>query len=137
ALDLAVVPRDGELLGDVAGVLIQRLPDGDDAAITAARERLRAGALRDALLRGANAQDAIGSICGDGFELLADLEVQYRCGCSQARARAAVSALGVAGVRDVIATERQAVITCEFCRSRYVVSEEELREIAHRLETSA
>lgn len=134
ALDLAVVPGEDELLGEVAGLLVQRLPDGDDAAIAAAQERLRAGALPAALLRGANAQEVIRDVCGDGFELLADLELQYRCGCSQDRARTAVSALGAAGVREVIATEKQAVITCEFCRSHYVVGEEELREIARRLD---
>jgi molecular chaperone Hsp33 len=134
ALDLAVVPSDGELLGEVAGLLVQRLPDGDDAAIAAARERLREGALPAALLQGANAQEVIRDVCGEGFELLADLELQYRCGCSQARARTAVSALGAAGVREVIATDKQAVITCEFCRSHYVVGEEELREIARRLD---
>jgi molecular chaperone Hsp33 len=33
----------------------------------------------------------------------------------------------------VLATEREAVVTCEFCRSRYVVPEGELREIARKL----
>ena len=70
---------------------------------------------------------------GDGFDLLADLEVAYRCGCSAERARAAVSALGADGVGEVLANEREAVITCEFCRARYVVTEAELREIQRRL----
>jgi molecular chaperone Hsp33 len=133
ALDLAVVPKDGEPLGEVAGVLFQRLPDGDDAAIDAARERLAAGALAEALGRGAGAQDVIRSVVGEGFELLADVEVAYRCGCSQERARVAVSALGPDGIAEVLANEREAVITCEFCRARYVVTEAELRDIARRL----
>ncbi|WP_242342179.1 Hsp33 family molecular chaperone HslO [Anaeromyxobacter terrae] len=133
AVDVAVVPREGEPLGEVAGVLLQRLPDGDDAAIEAARARLLAGALPEALARGASAQEVISEIGGDGFELLADGEVAYRCGCSDARARSAVSALGREGVLEVLATEKQAVITCEFCRSRYVVDEAALRDIARRL----
>jgi molecular chaperone Hsp33 len=133
ALDLAVVPRGEEPLGEVAGVLVQRLPDGDDAAIAAARARLAAGVLPAALARGASAQEVIREVCGEGFELLADGEVAYRCGCSDARARAAVSALGREGVLEVLATEKEAVITCEFCRSRYVVDEDALREIARRL----
>ena len=72
-------------------------------------------------------------VCGEGFELLADGEVAYRCGCSDARARTAVSALGRDGVLEVLATDKEAVITCEFCRSRYVVDEDALREIARRL----
>jgi molecular chaperone Hsp33 len=134
ALDLAVVARGDEPLGDVAGLLVQRLPDGDDAAIARIRERVAAGAFREAVARGATAQEVLLDVCGPGFELLADLELQYRCGCSQQRARSAVSALGPHGIREVLSEEREAVITCEFCRSRYVVAEPELREILHRLE---
>lgn len=134
ALDLAVVARGDEPLGEVGGLLVQRLPDGDDEAIARARARLAEGAFAAGLARGAGAQEILHDVCGDGFELLADLEVEYRCGCSQEKARSAVSALGLAGIREVIATEHQAVITCEFCQSRFVVGEEELRDLARRLE---
>jgi molecular chaperone Hsp33 len=33
----------------------------------------------------------------------------------------------------VLANEREAVITCEFCRARYVVSAPELEDIRRRL----
>lgn len=137
ALDVAVVARPGEPLGDVAGLLVQRLPDGDDHALAEVRQRLRAGAFRQALARGAGPQDVIAEVAGAGFELLADLEVAYRCGCSLERARSAVSALGRDGLLDVLATEREAVVTCEFCRERYVVSEGELRDMVARLERAA
>lgn len=134
ALDLAVVARDGEPLGDVAGLLVQRLPDGDDGAVEAARRRIADGALHRALEAGAGAQEVIRQVAGEGFDLLADVEVAYRCGCSHERARAAVSALGAEGVADVLAKDKEAVITCEFCRARYVVTEPELEEIRRRLE---
>lgn len=133
ALDLAVVGREGEPLAEVAGLLLQKLPDGDAAAIQAARERLASGALGAALARGATAQEVIREVAGDGFELLADEEVAYRCGCSAERARAAVSALGREGIEQVLAEEKQAVISCEFCRQRYVIGEAELRDLARRL----
>ncbi|ACL63807.1 Hsp33 protein [Anaeromyxobacter dehalogenans 2CP-1] len=133
ALDLAVVGREGEPLADVGGLLLQKLPDGDAAAVQAARERLASGALRAALARGAPAQEVIRDVAGDGFEVLADEEIAYRCGCSPERARAAVSALGREGIAQVLAEEKQAVISCEFCRQRYVIGEAELRDIARRL----
>jgi molecular chaperone Hsp33 len=133
ALDLAVVARGDEPLGEVAGILVQRLPDGDGAAIEEARSRLSAGALRRALEAGLGAQEALREAVGDGFDLLGDVEVAYRCGCSHERARAAVSALGAEGVAEVLSKEREAVITCEFCRSRYVVTEPELEDIRRRL----
>lgn len=134
AFGLAVLPRDGEPLAEVAGLLVQRLPDGSEEAVRAARARLAAGALPRALARGAGAQEVVREIAGEGFDLLADVEVAYRCGCSRERARVAVSALGAGGVAEVLEKEREAVVTCEFCRSRYVVPEDELREIRRRLE---
>jgi molecular chaperone Hsp33 len=129
ALDLCVLPDGAEPLGDVVGLLVQRLPDGDDRAIEEVRTRLAAGALAEALRGDPHAQAAIGAVVGEGFELLADSEVAWRCGCDHARARAAVSALGIAGIDQVLAAERQAVIDCQFCRQRYVLDEAELREI--------
>jgi molecular chaperone Hsp33 len=134
ALDLAVVPRGDEALGDAAGLLVQRLPDGDSAALEDARARLAGGALPRALEAALPAQDAIRAVVGDGFDLLADGELAWRCGCSAERARAAVSALGAEGIAEVLAKEREAVVTCEFCRSRYVVAEPELRDLRRRLE---
>jgi molecular chaperone Hsp33 len=134
ALDLAVVPRGDEPLGDVAGVLVQRLPDGDGAALDEVRGRIAGGALPRALAAGLGPQEALRELAGDGFDLLADVEVAYRCGCSPERARVAVSALGPDGVADVLAKEREAVITCEFCRTRYVVTEPELNDIRRKLE---
>jgi len=133
AVDVAVVPVGEEPLGDAAAVLLQRLPDGDDDAIEAARLRIAEGALPRALLAGASAQDVIAAVGGPGFELLADLELVYRCGCSHERARVAVSALGRDGIADVLATERKATITCEFCRQTYVIEAPELEEISRRL----
>lgn len=133
AVDLRVVPADGEPLGQVAGVLVQKLPDGDASAVEEVRSRLASGALARALADGAGAQEALGAAAGEGFELLADVEVAYRCSCSAERARVAVSALGREGVLDVLAKEREAVVTCEFCRQRYVVGEAELQDIAARL----
>ena len=133
ALGLAVAPRGDEPLGGVAGLLVQRLPDGDGAAVEAARLRIADGALDRAVAEGRSAQEVIGAVAGEGFDLLADVEIAYRCGCSAERARVAVSALGPEGVADVIAKEREAVITCEFCRTRYVVTEPELHDIRRRL----
>jgi len=137
ALDLQVAAGEGEPLADVAGLLLQKLPDGDDAALEAARQRLAAGVLERELHRRASAQEALRAVGGEGFELMADLEVSYVCGCSQERARAAVAVLGRDGVAEILATDREAVVTCEFCRQRYLVREPELQEIQRRLATDA
>src|SRR5512138_365295 len=59
ALDVAVVPRGDEPLGEVAAILVPRLPDGDAAALDAVRGRLAAGALRAAVARGGGAEEIV------------------------------------------------------------------------------
>jgi molecular chaperone Hsp33 len=137
AVDLAVVARGDEPLGDVAGVLVQRLPDGDAAAVEAIRRALADGALARALQAGGGAQDVLKAVAGEGFELLADGEIAYRCGCGKDRALAAVSALGPDGVAEVLAAEGRAEVTCEFCHAHYVVGREELADLERRLRAAA
>jgi len=133
ALDLRVLARGPEPLGEVAGLLVQKLPDGDAGALAAVRERIGAEAFAAALEAGGSAQEILHAVTGDGFELLADREVAYVCGCSHGRARVAVSALGRAGIEELLAETGRAEITCEFCRRRYALEAPELREIASRL----
>lgn len=133
ALDLRVEARGQEPLGDVAGLLLQRLPGGDAEALQAVRGRIEEGGFARAVAEGSSAQEALRRLGGEGFELLADQEVAYVCGCSQERARAAVSVLGREGVEGLLAEDRKAVVACEFCRAQYLVGEEELRSILARL----
>jgi len=134
ALDVQVVPVPGEPLGAVAGIVVQKMPDGSLAALEEVRARIEGGAFRRALEGGAAAETLAGSVAGDGMEVLARQPIAYVCNCSRERAVNAVSALGPDGIRSVIAEEKQVVIDCEFCKKRYVIGEGELAAIARRLE---
>jgi molecular chaperone Hsp33 len=133
ALALEVLPRGEEPLGEVAGLLLQRLPGGDAAAVAEARDAIEAGAFREALAAGAPALALLAAVVDDGFELLAEQEVAYRCGCGIDRVRNAVTALGADGIADLIATVGQAEVDCEFCHAHYLLEAEELRELERRL----
>lgn len=129
AVDLAVVKKGDEPLGEVAGLLVQKLPDGDGAEVERIRSALAGGALAAALEQGPSAQEVIAACCGPGFELLADTAISYVCTCSAARARTAVSALGPDGIDDVLANEKKVEITCEFCKKRYLLDAAELEKL--------
>ena len=133
ALDLCVLPVEDEPLGEVVGLLFQRLPDGDENAIEEIRARLAEGALAAALATDPHAQATVTAVGGEGFELLADMQVSWLCSCDHARARAAVSALGVQGIDEVLAAEKRVVIDCQFCRKQFLIDEAELREIRGKL----
>ena len=133
ALALEVLPRDAEPLGEVAGLLVQRLPGGDAAAVVEARDAIAAGAFGEALAAGAPALGLIEAVAGPGFELLAEQEVAYRCGCGIDRVRNAVTALGADGLADLVATVGRAEVDCEFCHAHYVLEADELRELERRM----
>ncbi len=134
AADVAVVARGDEPLGEVAAILIQQLDDDpDDEALRAARARVAAGALAAALAARGSVAEVVAAVAGPGLELQSDVEVAYRCGCSPARARVAVSALGPEGIAELLRTEGKATITCEFCHQQYVLGAEELEDIGRRL----
>ena len=134
ALDVRVHPAGREPLGAVAGIVVQKMPEGSLQALEEVRQRIAAGAFRDALARGATAEDLARAVVGEELEILSRQEVSYFCNCSRERAVNAVSALGPDGIRSVLAGERQVVIDCEFCKKRYVIDAPELADIARRLE---
>jgi molecular chaperone Hsp33 len=133
ALALEVLPRGGEPLGEVAALLVQRLPGGDAAAVVDARDAIAAGAFREALEAGATALELVRTVGGEGFDLLAEEEVAYRCGCGLERVKNAVTALGADGIADLVATVGRAEVDCEFCHAHYVLEAEELRDLERRL----
>jgi molecular chaperone Hsp33 len=133
ALALEVLPRGEEPLGEVAALLVQRLPGGDAAGVVEARDAIDAGAFREALAAGAPAVGLLAAVVDDGFELLAEQEVAYRCGCGIDRVRNAVTALGADGIADLVVTVGRAEVDCEFCHAHYVLEAGELRELERRM----
>ena len=136
AVALEVIPQGDEPLGQVAGLLVQRLPGGEAAGVVAARDAIGAGAFREALAAGASALALVEAVAGEGFDLLAEQEVAYRCGCSIERVRNAVTALGADGIADLVATVGRAEVDCEFCHAHYVVEADELRDLERRMRAS-
>ena len=134
ALDVRVHPTERDGLGAVAGIVVQKMPEGSIEALEEVRRRLDAGAFRDALARGATGEELARAVVGEDLAILARQGVSYVCNCSRERAVNAVTALGPDGIRTVLAEDRQVVIDCEFCKKRYVIGEAELADIARRLE---
>ena len=120
--------------GEVAALLVQRLPGGDAAAVADAGEAIAARRLpRGPGWPAPRRLAVLEAVAGPGFELLADQEVAYRCGCGLDRVSNAVTALGADGIADLVATVGRAEVDCEFCHAHYVLEADELRDLERRL----
>jgi molecular chaperone Hsp33 len=122
-----------------AGLLVQALPGGRGAGLVeAARERLAAGALRDALDAdghrdpGALVENALGDTIG-AWNALDARPVRFHCPCSRERAGASLALLGQAELSAMILEDGKAEVICNFCRARHDFSEAELERIRREL----
>jgi molecular chaperone Hsp33 len=140
-----VLAPDGTL-GAAAGILVQALPGGRGAAIVrTARERLLAGALRDALAKahtpgagtptdpGTLVDEALGDLLG-AWHVLDARPVHFHCPCSRERAGASLALLGAAELGDMILEDGKAEVVCNFCRARHEFGEAELELIRRELQ---
>lgn len=134
-----VLSPDGTLAA-AAGILVQALPGGRGAAIVeAARERLRAGALRAALAAagprdpGTLVENALGEVLG-AWHALDERAVHFFCPCSRERAGASLALLGAADLATMILEDGKAEVICNFCRARHDFTEADLERIRRELQ---
>jgi molecular chaperone Hsp33 len=119
-----VVETDGHgAISRAVGILVQRLPGGDDRTLAALGETLATPETGEAFRAG----DAVPALPGlESLEILERLPLAYRCACSRERAVRGIVAAGREEIEAMIA-EGSAVLTCEFCKTVYRFSADDLR----------
>jgi molecular chaperone Hsp33 len=136
ALQLEVLGEDGDELGWVGGVMVQRMPAGDPAALEAVRARLHGGAFLAAVEAGARTPEALlEALFGPGaLETSEERAVEYACPCSRERVLRALQTFGPGELFDMIHKDGKAEADCEFCGRHYEVSRDELQAILDLLD---
>lgn len=126
---LGIRQDEGEMLGAVAGVLVQVLPGGDAGAL----ERVGAGLSEQ--LQGALKQlpsPAAHSLTERLFPnatVLSNGPVIFRCSCSRARALETIASLGARDIQSIIDTLGSTAISCHFCGTKQEISLVDLLQI--------
>ncbi len=134
-----VVRQDAEGgIGAAVGVLFQRLPEGNRAAMAAIRARLDEGAVLEWLEGEAGAPAAgrlldhiMGGAEGKGGENLQFFDrtgVAFHCDCDRSRVIGILGSLPAADLQEMI-EEGRAEVTCDFCGDSYEVPAQELAEL--------
>ncbi|MEP6653075.1 MAG: Hsp33 family molecular chaperone HslO [Myxococcales bacterium] len=132
------------------GILVQSLPGGmGTEVVVAARGRLRGGEVAAALSRQAADRGAssigthdiaaatLGGDIASLVQLGEALPVRFHCPCSRERAAATLALLGNHELVSMIKEDGAGEVTCEFCRSRYQFSDENLETIRRSLHPEA
>jgi molecular chaperone Hsp33 len=83
-----------------------------------------------ALLAEGGTDGLLAALMGDiPYNRLETRELFFRCGCSRSKVEQALYSLGSNGIKEILANEGFAEVTCEFCCQIYRFEKEELTQI--------
>ncbi len=132
------VSMNSQSVQSAGGMLIQILPKAarDESLVTLLEERVSGLQGFTPLLRSGQDLPAIlEELLGDlGLNIFPDeKELKFDCPCSEQRMLGALKLLGVEELQDMIATDKGAEATCDFCGEVYQVSEDRLSQLVGEL----
>ena len=118
------------------GLIAQVLPGADDRTIGALEARAHAMLpVTTQIDAGASVEELIASISGYlEVRYTREYRVAFTCTCSLERVERALLGLGRDELEKIAREEPQTEAVCEFCKTAYVLSSDEVRTLIDRLE---
>lgn len=113
------------------GIIIQAMPDAEEAILDALEQQLRTARPVSSLIReGADVRGIIGNyLSGVAVQFLEQKPVQWHCDCSRERIGGLLKSIGVAELEDMLEQDGETEVVCHFCNTRYHFDETELRAL--------
>ena len=113
------------------GFIIQMMPSASDDIIRHLEETIpKAPPSTEMIRAGMSPVEMLKTALGDlDLLVLEEKEPSFYCQCSRERALQIISALGHDEVKDMLAKDNGAQLTCHFCNESYDISGEELGEL--------
>jgi molecular chaperone Hsp33 len=133
------VSMNTQSVQSAGGILIQVLPKAaQDESLVALLESRVSGlqGFTPLLQSGKDLPEILEELLGDlGLKIFPDQkELKFDCPCSEQRMLGALKLLGTDELEDMIATDKGAEATCDFCGEIYHVNEEKLAQLVGELQ---
>jgi molecular chaperone Hsp33 len=128
------VKPDGKVSA-AGGFLIQSLPPSEERTVEQFIENIRKMPFVTDLLReGKTPEDMLDMIfSGLPYHVLGKRDLSLRCTCSRERIESVLISLGSKELEGIIAEQGETDVTCEFCRSNYHFTREELEGLRQEI----
>jgi molecular chaperone Hsp33 len=117
------------------GILARALPGADERALTALEKRAATiPPVTQLIAQGADADALLRELAGD-LELRSHhaIDVRFACRCNRPKVEAVLLGLGAEELLQLTRERDRTEATCEYCKTRYVFTAQELRQLAGRL----
>lgn len=134
SVGLGVLVDTDESVKNAGGFIIQLMPGATDEDIDGLETALRSmKPITELLAEGRTPEEILESVLGEqGFELLSDMPVMYRCDCSRDRVSRALISLGKNELQKLADEGNPVDMSCSFCKKKYTFTPEEIRAMAER-----
>jgi molecular chaperone Hsp33 len=125
--------QDGRVSA-AGGLLVQAMPEGEEALIALLEERLTKLPPLSTLLRDGQGPEQIlqqlfaGIPLGQGERI----PLEFRCTCSRPQVQAMLKTLGQEELLEMAAKDEPTTVTCEFCKERYSFAATELKDLSEK-----
>jgi len=132
ALGVLADPRGIKAAG---GIIAQALPGADERTIGVIERRaLEMESPTAQIDGGASVEDLARSLAGDlDLRFTRDYRVAFTCTCSRERVERVLLGLGEEELRKIAIEQHQTEAVCEFCRTAYVLSRDEVLGLIEQL----
>jgi molecular chaperone Hsp33 len=117
------------------GVIAQVLPGADERVLAALEERAIAmPPVTQQISAGADAQALLRAVAGDTtLRAFRELDVRFACRCSRTKVEAVLMGMGADELLALTRERDLTEATCEYCKTEYVFTAEELKELSTHL----
>lgn len=131
AVEIGVALNEDGSVAEAGGILIQPFPPYDQAIIERLKERLQEmPPIVSLLADGQKPEVVLDEVFADiQHTLLSKYPVRFECNCSREQTMALLVSLGRDEIEDMLNTDGQAIINCQFCHEEYVFGREDLETI--------
>ncbi len=136
AVGLGVFVETDGRVSAAGGFLVQSLPPSEETTINHLISNIgKIRSVTDVLREGKTPEDLLGMIFeGIPYKTLEKKGLSFRCTCSRDRIERVLISLGCGELRHLMEEIGEAEVTCEFCRTPYRFSRDELEQLIRDIE---
>ncbi|MFR0018314.1 MAG: Hsp33 family molecular chaperone HslO [Paraclostridium sp.] len=117
------------------GFIVQLMPDATEETISKLESNVaNLDSITNMLKEGKNPEDIL-NIVLDGLNprILDKCDVGFECECSKERVEGVLISIGQQQLAEMIEEDKKAEIGCQFCNSKYMFDEDELKAILDKM----
>ncbi len=120
------------------GLLVQAMPEGEEALVSLLEERLITLPPLTAMLRAEQGPEQILQLLFEGIPLGTSemTPLEFRCTCSRPQVQSMLKALGVEELEELANKDESTTVTCEFCKESYSFTGKQLNLLLEALKST-